>query len=91
MKEDVKMRVCESCIGEKAIRKFVKGGGVNLRVIERAVNKIGVDLISRENTRKSLLGASDILQARRIKEPEYEDVKQVLSDCGINAACSCTS
>ncbi|OWT85937.1 hypothetical protein BGM05_23245 [Vibrio parahaemolyticus] len=85
------MRVCENCIGEKAIRKFVKGGSVNLRIIERAANKIGVDLISRENTRKSLLGVSDILQARRVKEPEYEDVKQVLSDCGINAACSCTS
>lgn len=83
------MKTCDNCIGERAIKKFVSDGSINLRIIERAVNRIGYDQVSRDTVRQSLIDTSVILQARRIHRPDYEDVKQVLRDCGIDANCTC--
>lgn len=84
------MTTCGNCIGEQAIKKYVKGGSVNLRIIERAVNKIGFDEHSREVAWTSLTETAMILEARRIHQPDFEDVKEVMRDCGIDLICSCT-
>lgn len=82
------MAKCSNCIGRDAIVKFVSTDCTNLRIIERAVNKLANSKKEAQMARNSLLGVSEILMAKKVQGVD-SDVEQVLLECGISATCLC--